>query len=169
MKFMKNNYLKFDDIDSGIGIVKNISTLNILSTIPSKYFSDDYILEKKLEDDSLIEGISQELYGSTDYWDIILVLNGMTSMDLLPANYDTVLERTQEELEDWVNRGSLVYLGLTEDDILTKESEILQNKTDENEKYRYLKYISSDDMSSLIAELKDLKGEAAIDTELIIS
>lgn len=168
MKLMRNKYLKFEEIDSGIGIVRNLTTFNILPTIPVKYFGEEYVLQKKLEDDRLLEGISQELYNSTDYWDILLVYNGMTSLDNLPANYDTVLVRANTEFQGWVVRGDLMHSNLTDIEKETKYKAILANEIEINEKYRYLKYLSANDVSSLLAELGEVENKVRIDADLII-
>lgn len=167
---MKNNYLIFDEIDSGIGEVKNFTSLDLLPKIPLKYYQDqENFLEKQIDDDMLIEGISQEIYKSPDYWGLLLVFNEITSFDMLPTNYDTVLERAEEEFENWLSKSYLINRIISEDEKEAKKEEILNTKIEENEKYRYIKYISPDNISVLLAELKTLKNKAAINSDLMIN
>ena len=169
MQLMKNRYLNFETIDSGIGIVENITTLGILPDIPLKYFTEDYYRLKKIEDDRLLESLSWDIYDNTNYWDILMVLNNMSSMSELPVNYDIVLLRAERELEGWILQGELMYSFLTDAQILEKYNQILESEIEKNEKYRSIKYISPTDLSELLADLTLVKDEVKIDKELIIS
>lgn len=169
MELMKNKYLNFETIDAGLGIVENITTLGILPDIPAKYFTEDYYMLKKIEDDRLLEALSWEFYENTNYWDILMILNGMTNMNQLPVNYDIVLIRAEIELDGWVKQGELMYSFLNDDQILEKYNQILEDEIEKNEKYRNIRYISASDLSELLADLNDIKDEVKIDKELIIS
>lgn len=169
MELMKNKYLKFDEIDSGIGIVRNTTVLNLLPDIPAKFFTDDYILLKKIEDDKLIEALSYELYNNTDYWDILLVLNGMTNMNQMPVNYDTILVRVGYKIEKWADRGKLMYSQLTDLQIKTKYDEMLLEEINLNETYRNIKYISKNDLSELLSILDKKTDEVKINSDLLVN
>jgi hypothetical protein len=169
MELMNNKYLNFEDISCEEVSVKNTTTLNILPDIPEKYFTEDYYHIIKIEDDKLLEAISFELYDSTDYWDILMVLNNMTTMNELPVKYDVVLDRAEKELAGWVKTADLMYSFLDDSDIKDKYDSILKNEIEKNEKYRNFKYISATDLSELMADLNGLEGVIKIPKELIIS
>ncbi len=169
MELMKNKYLKFEEIESGIGLVRNVTTLNLLVDIPKKYFETDYILYKKLEDDRLLEAVSFDIYSNTNYWDILLVLNGMISLTDLPANYDIVLLRAEKRLEDWLGRGSLMQHSLDDDQIKNKYDEFLEIEIEANEKHRDLMYISPNNLSELLGELSMMEDDVKINSDLIIN
>ena len=169
MELMNNKYFIFDDIKLSDGnTVKNITSLNTLPDIPSKYSGSDYVLSYKVEDNRLLESISFELYESTDYWDILLMLNGMRSMNELPVDYDTVLLRAKSNIDDWIDKGRLLSSSLTDGDIELKYKELLEEEIQKNEKYRYIKYISIGDLSELEAELNNNRNNVKIESELII-
>ena len=169
MHLMKNKYLNFETIDSGIGIVENTTTLGILPAIPEKYFTENYYILKKVENDRLLEALSWEIYENTNYWDILMVLNGMTTMNQLPVNFDVVMIRAERELEGWVKRGNLMYSHLSNSEIKEKYNEIEAEQVELNEKYRNIKYISPIDLSELLADLENVKNEVKINKNLIIN
>jgi len=168
MKLMKNKYLVFENIEFADSLVKNTTTLNILPDIPNKYFGADYIRNMKVQDDTLLEAISFELYESTDYWDILLVLNGMRSMNELPVNHDIVLNRADRELLKWKEKGKLLSIKINDEVIKEKYDNILNIEIEKNEKYRYIKYIASDDLAELTSELEKIKEESKINKNILI-
>lgn len=170
MELMKNKYLIFDDIIlKDDNTVKNTTTLNLLPSIPDKYFSNDYILEYKVADDRLLESIAFELYENTNYWDILLILNGMRSMNELPVNHDIVISRADRKLLEWKKKGALLPGNLTDEVIQNKYENILLLEEELNEKFRYIKYISTDDLSELEADLTSIKSHVKINENLIIN
>jgi len=168
MRLMNNTYLNFEKINTDIGRMENITTLNILPDIPEKFFTKDYILLKKIEDDVLLEAISFELYKNTNYWDILMVLNGMRSMNELPVNYDIVLLKVERELKGWLEQANLIYSFLSDEQVNIKYEEILKEEIEKNEKYRNFKYISPTDLSELLADLDSKKDTIKINPNLII-
>jgi len=168
MELMKNKYLIFKDIEFNNVKVKNTTTLNLLPDIPSKYFSNDYIKNIKVQDDILLEALSFSLYENTDYWDILMILNDMNNMNELPVNYDIVLNRADIKLQKWKDKGKLLGKGINIDSIKEKYQEILETEINLNEKYRYMKYISHDDLSELTADLAKIASDVKINKNLII-
>jgi len=170
MELMNNKYLIFDNIKLKNGEkVKNTTTLNLLPDIPNKYFTDEYILQYKVTDDRLLESISFELYESTDYWDILLILNSMRNMNELPVNYDIVINRADKKISEWKSKGNLLPKNMTDEIIQAKYEEILAEEVELNEKFRYIKYISKEDLSELEADLDILKSEVKLNKNLIIN
>ena len=167
MSLMINKYLKFDNIEFDGQLVKNVTTLNMLPDVPDKYFEDSYILNIKLEDDRLLEAISFELYENTDYWDVLLVLNGMTCMGQLPVNFDIVMERANKRLLGWRIKGKLMDSFIDQEELSAKYDEILKEEIEKNEKHRLLKYISKSNLSELDADLDSVEGFVKIDPRLI--
>ena len=149
--------------------VRNITSLNLLPDIPPKFFSPDYTIKRKVHNDELIEQISFDLYQSTDYWDILLVLNGMTSMNQLPVNNDIVIIKAEKKLQEWKDKGALLNIPMTSALLLKKYNEFLLLEETLNEKYRYINYISPEDMSELLADIEANKTKAKINKSLIIN
>jgi len=169
MELMNNSYLKFPIIEFNGTNVYNISELNLLPDIPDKYFTTEYILYYKVQDDALLEGISFELYKDTNYWDMLMILNDMRSMNELPVNYDIVITRAEKKLAEWKEKGKLLPGFLTDEKVLEKFDEILADEVEKNEKYRTIKYIAQDNLSELDADLDLAKLDAKINKNLIIN
>jgi len=168
MELMKNRYLKFESTNFLGRNVRNTTTLNLLANIPPKFKSAEYTLQVKVENDRLIEAISQDLYKTTFYWDLLLALNDITSMHDLPVNYDIVLSRADIKLASWLKRGKLLSGVLSNEKIAIKYKEILENEVVLNEKYRYINYISVDKLSELEAALDAVQGVNKINPKIII-
>jgi len=167
-KLMRNRYLKFESIDFNGREVRNMTTLGLIPDIPSKYFTEEYLHEYKVDDDRLLEAISFELYGSTDYWDILLKLNDMTSMNQLPVNYDIIIHRADYKLQEWKKKGKLLNSVLDEKIIEEKYKEIIEEEIAINEKFRYIKYVDTADISELQADLDKLSEENKINKKILI-
>ena len=187
MRLMKNTYLDFDFIEFGSNVtkkpkelkelkelkeakkVRNTTSLNLLPDIPPKFFGPDYTIKRKVHNDELIEQISFDLYQSTDYWDILLVLNGMTSMNQLPVNNDIVIIKAEKKLQEWKDKGALLNIPMTSELLLKKYNEFLLQEENLNEKYRYINYVSAEDMSELLADIEANKTKTKINRGLIIN
>jgi hypothetical protein len=126
-------------------------------------------MQIKVEDDRFIEGLSFEVWGSTNYWDILMALNNMTRIDELPVNYDIILKRVDKSLYEWKKLMELTKGGLTASKIDEKYKELLKEEEEKNEKFRYLNYISISDLSELIGELGLLREIPRINSNLIIN
>ncbi|MHB8098003.1 MAG: hypothetical protein ACYDD5_00225 [Sulfuricurvum sp.] len=194
MNLMENSYLLFETIAFNGQPVRNVTKFCLLPDVPAKYFGENYILEYACEDDRLLEAISFDLYKDTSYWDIIMLLNGMTNMSELPVNGDVIFKRAEASLDKWIKQGVLIIskdlmpqyysikqdlsqgnpimLYLSEDDdneiVARKYIELLEQEYNKNEKYRTLKYITISDISELLSDLAILKSSPKIDTNLVI-
>lgn len=166
---MLNKYLNFDNIEFNSKYVKNSTDLILLPDIIEKYLSDDMTSEITLEDNRLIEGISYELYDSTDYWDILMLVNGITRFDELPVSYDIVLKRTDEKLVEWKKLSRLTRGAIDEGKSSRKYNELLEQETTKNEKYRNLKYVQNIYIEDLISELDNLIGIPKINSNIIVN
>ena len=168
MRLMKNTYLDFESIVFDNKDIKNMTCLGLLPDIPDKFHGTDYIIKRKVHDDELIEQIAYNIYENTDYWDILLALNGMTSMNQLPVNNDIVIIRADKKLQAWKDKGSLLNSIMTPEILLEKYNEFLILEEELNEKYRYINYISVEDMSELLADLESAKSTTKINKNLIV-
>jgi len=156
MLLMNNKYFIFKRVKIGNNSIKNTTDLNLLPRIPDIFKGNDYIKELLIEDNTLIEQISYRLYDTTDYWDLLFVLNNMTNLNQLPKEEDIILRRADNIYKKWleVNQSTVIYEGLN---IEEKYKNILKEEEEKNEKYRYFKYISSSHISEVMNELKKIK------------
>lgn len=86
---MKNSILTFDYEELDEFIVsdyfsKDISIWDLWDNV------QDYISTYKITDNDKLERISYELYGTTDYWDILALLNQRDPLFDMPYDYDTI-------------------------------------------------------------------------------
>jgi len=156
MLLMNNKYFIFKRVKIGNNSIKNTTDLNLLPRIPDIFKGNDYIKELLIEDNTLIEQISYRLYDTTDYWDLLFVLNNMTNLNQLPKEEDIILRRADNIYKKWleVNQSTVIYEDLN---IEEKYKNILKEEEEKNEKYRYFKYISSSHISEVMNELKKIK------------
>jgi hypothetical protein len=108
MELMVNKYLVLPTIEFNGTPVRNLTEINTLPDIPEKYFTNEYLKLYLMENDRLIESLSFELYESTNYWDLLLKLNGITNTSHLPVNNDIILIRTSESLTRWMKAGAVM-------------------------------------------------------------
>ena len=180
---MNNSIYNFRYVEAHNLKIRNPTEYCILPKIPNRFKSNNMVLQMTLQDDRLLESICFELYKTTDYWDILMVLNGMTSTFDLPVNTDTLLSRVLFSFDEWYKHGKLqpneriteqynevieilktstvttkYHENHNDEMVKRKYLEILEEKTRINEKHRNFKYISISDMTDLISELKILES-----------
>ena len=192
MIYMKNTYLKFDTIAMGDNLVNNITNLILLPDIPEKFYTESYLNKITIENDQLPEKISFELWGSTDYWDLLMKFNGIESIMDFPANYDVILERAEAQyykwLEEYMLRSDLFRISDAElliasdieklkiehnysektEEIFEVYNNILDEVNIKNERYREIKYVSISDLSELISNLKELSGKVKLNDDIVV-
>lgn len=98
---MKNSILNFEKEEVNNFIVsdyfsKNINLYSIITdTIKNEYFSIYRIM-----DNDKIERISYELYGTTDYWDLLLLINDRNALDGMTYDFETC----SSAVESYINK-----------------------------------------------------------------
>ena len=114
----------------------------------------DYLTIYKIEDNDKLEKISFDLYKTTDYWDILLMLNDRNPLFEMP--YDTnTLTTAYETLKDKYCNNIYVNQPMS---LVTKtrfSNELLTLFNNMNESYRYLYVIEPTRMGDFIKVLKD--------------
>lgn len=149
-KFLTSlEYVQFPLLGEQLSII-NFTNLIDITPVLDKFKNDT--LTYIVKDDEKIEGISYNLYKTTDYYDMLMILNGMKRMTELPVNVDMVYQKIQEEYNYW-----LLNIGENKTDKQKQEKmlQIEQIVKDENEKYRHLKYLKLQIISSFEVEFKN--------------
>jgi preprotein translocase subunit Sec61beta len=168
MDLMQNKILQFDDITlSGITL-KNYTEMYKIPPIPEKYYTEEHRIPYEVKDDSFVEGLAFELWGDSNYWDILLTLNNMTSLYDLPKSYDTVLEEAELRYQKWLEIAPLIKY-YSEDELEQERLRILQETEADNEKYRIIYYVSMDDLSEIISYINEEKNNIRLDSDLIVT
>jgi hypothetical protein len=168
MELMNNSFLNFKDIEFDGVLVKDYTDLSVLPGIPAKYYDSKYLMEYELQDNELIEGVSYNIYGTTNYWDLLIAGNGIKSLSQLPVQYDTVLVRAEERYSTFLMKPNLTGIVPTTEKKELIYQEILAEEIENNEKFRTLKYIRPEYISELLSDLQKLNARAVINEAVLI-
>lgn len=135
---MKNTVLTFDKLESDNYSYSDYTTYKY-KNLYEYSIPDEYITLLKLDNDAKIEYESFKLYGSPDYWDLLIVINKMDPLFSMPYNFDTIQNRVTDAID--------LYLG---DDYNGKDIKIL-------DQYQYLKDYYSDKYERENEEFRTIK------------
>ena len=141
-------------IDNEIYQIRDFTNTVSIDNVLKKY--DEFIKTIQVDEDEKIENISFKLYGTTDYWDMLIILNGMKSMIELPVNYDKVVERAKNKFNKWLKIFSKLK---TQEQKDQKYEDFLNREIDLNEKYRNLKYIDRNMISKFQLDIRNYKKD----------
>ena len=100
-----------------------------------------------------IEVISYNIYRSSDYWDLLLLINNIKDFRKLPVNQDKLEKRLNETYNEWLDTFGK---NKTEPQKLEKYQELENELFLENEKFRIINYINIDKISEIKAKIKEL-------------
>lgn len=133
---------------------KKIDLYNLIQEFTEAGTLGYYLATYKIADDDKLERISYDIYGTTDYWDILLQLNDKNPLFELPYSLDTIIDGSEEY---WNNYANFLYFQAP------LNSEILNNLIDEeiekmkeqNEKYRFLYIIKPTKIQEFLKLLRD--------------
>jgi len=104
-KYLTNTILKFNTITIGETVVNDYSSLDFVgikrfvNSSPAIWF-DWY----KLENNDNLERVSLDIYSTADYWDILLVINGMNPLYDIPVDFDTVIGNVDYLVNEYETR-----------------------------------------------------------------
>lgn len=145
--------------------VLNYSTEELDEFIVSDYFSKDvgvysifttlepYLEVYKMSNSDKLERIAYELYGNTDYWDILLMINDRNPLFEMAYDYDILYTDATTTINQYAN---FIYshapLTSERSDVLL--ADLMQTKEDENEAYRFIYIIKPTLLNDAISILK---------------
>lgn len=117
---------------------------------------EDYFDTYKMMDNDKLERVSYELYGTTDYWDILFLINERDPLYDMPYDYDTLVTGTTSFLDTYAYfMYSQAPLSGTRYSEL--KDEYLEKSQENNEIFRELKIVKSSKISAFISLLKSEK------------
>lgn len=143
---------------------KDFSKKTLYDLIPNL---DDVLIPYQLKDNDKIERISYELYGSTDYWDIIVIINEIVPLFSMPYDY-SVIEQKYSTYSNAFFKEILSEkrIELKESEILEEELEKIENLKEETFQYllkeineffeenRYIKVVAPSRMPEVLRILR---------------
>jgi len=149
--YLTDTLMKFDRRDVDGYNVADYTSLNFtkvqsyVASLPTS-MTDWY----QVENDDKFERIALELYGSANYWDILLVINHRNPLTGLPFNFDTLSNLAEDNIAEY----EVSYSGLTVPDA---EHVIMYNKyeTDfiaQSELNRVIKIIKPSQMNQFLQD-----------------
>jgi hypothetical protein len=150
---MKNTIITYNkrDIDEysvSDYFSKNISIADILFQYPNLLAIYNTTNGDKLE------RISYELYGTTNYWDILLMLNKRDPLFEIPYDFDIIYDLTEAQLAKYVELSSSIEL--TDERKEAIREQIFQEAQEANESYRTLYVVKKDKIGDALFILKSL-------------
>lgn len=156
---MKNTILNYDEILEGT----SGSTTIVSQDYTSKYFrqiqmlnelkDSNYIDYFELADNQTIEQVSFILYETADYWDILVLINGMDPIFDMTYNFDIVSDIADSKLDKYYSDFS-EYINQTSKDRLRED--VLKTEIQKNEDNRTIKVIKPRMLSEFIKVLISL-------------
>ena len=133
-------------------LIRDYTNLVSIQEILDKY--KEYIQIYQVLEDERLDTISYKLYGTTDYWDMLVLLNDLKCMTDLPVNYDKVENRAKQKHEDWTK---IFGKQKTKEQIASKYEEFLEQEIANNEKYRNFKYIDTSMINRFHLDIQNFK------------
>ena len=125
-------------------------TIDILDVFEDFKTSDLFLYS--VQNDERIEVISYNIYRSANYWDFIMITNGIKNQTDLPVNEDILQKRVEKDLADWDSHFKKFK---TE-----KQREMFKEKLNQfhflkNERYRTIRYLNPDLINTFKSKMSD--------------
>ena len=156
---MTNSVLNYDYEELDEFIVsdytsKKIDLYNILQEMKDNNRLNEFFEVYRIMDDDKLERISYAVYGTTDYWDILLQLNDRNPLFELPYNLDTTFEKAEAFWDYYAN--SIYFQAPLDNNLMQElidaEIEIMKEK---NEIYRFIYIVKTSKMNEFLKILRE--------------
>lgn len=154
---MQNTLIKFEKEEVQDFIVSDYFSRKInLSSIITDDIKKEYFTTYQIDENDKIERISYEIYKSTDYWDLLILINSLDSLSDMPYDFDTYSDSVDKFLSDYSNK---VYSNkpLNSTRLQELKDEFYESTRIKNEKFRYIYVIKPIKMQDFLKMIK-LKG-----------
>lgn len=151
MEYLKNTILNptvamidniekiFPDRSGSLNIpMYNIVTLQKIKRVINS-LRGSVISYMTVSNNTCLEKIAFELYGNANYWDILLLLNTRNPLFQMPYDFDVLSDAADKNVSEYERKVYKKKLPAKIQETFRKTS--LEKLTDENERFRVLKYI----------------------------
>lgn len=133
---------------------KKIDLYTILEEFTSAGTLADYVQTYRISDDDKLERISYDIYGTTNYWDILLQINDRLPLFEMPYSLDTIIESSEEF---WNNYSNFIYFqapleGSVLSSLIDAEIEKMKEQT---EIYRFIYIIKPTKIQEFLKILRE--------------
>lgn len=120
-----------------------------LQNIDSSWFG-----EVTIQPNTNLEKVSLDLYEDPNYWDVIMLVNGMSPLMDIPFEFDVISDTTQEKLDNYEN--NILKRTIPEDLRLQLYQQYEDEMISENNSMLTLKYVLKDRLYDFILGLYDI-------------
>lgn len=156
---MVNTILNFEleELDEFIVPIytsKKTDLYNILEEMKYNNALSDFFSLYRIEDDDKLERISYSIYGTTDYWDILLQINDRNPLFQMPYNLDTTIESAEAF---WNFYSESVYFQSPLNDVVLNSliQDEIEKMKEKNEIYRYIYIVKTTKMNEFLKILRE--------------
>ena len=151
---MQNTLIKFDTKEVDDYIVSDYFSRKInLYSIITDDVKKEYFVTYQIQDNDKIERISYEIYKTTDYWDLLILINSLDTISDMPYDFDTYTGSTDDFLNPYYNS---IYSNspLNAQRLQELKDEFYETKRISNEKFRYINVIRPSKMQDFLKLIK---------------
>jgi len=151
---MKNTILKYDRITSIKFDCGDYTSKKFRIVLEMTEVNDtNYIEYIELYDNQTIEQVSFILYGSADYWDILVLINDIDPIFDMSYEYDILSDISVRQVTKYLAD----YSGVYRDDTFDRLNSIkLTQNIENNEKNRKIKVIKPSRLFDFITKINEL-------------
>jgi hypothetical protein len=158
---MKNTILNFkkETVEIELGFERSeyevrdyfSKKINVSDIVPEIL---DMMAIYEMYDGDTIERVSFELYGTTDYWDILIMLNERSPLYDMPYEDGTIQEQSETFIFQYQN---FVYshAPLIQRRATILLNELIESRTNDNESLRALYIIKPSEMNRFLSLIKE--------------
>lgn len=143
--------------------VVNFKKENIDGFEISDYRSKDFSKFKEIQKDqfksldvfnnSLIEGISYNIFNNTDYWDLLLLINDKDALFDMVYDFDTIKDIVEESIQSYFFNPERIYQGNLNDEFIEGYRNYLETVlSNQNFFHSKLKVINKNIINKFIEE-----------------
>lgn len=138
------------EINGDIFEIEDYTNMIDISSILNEY--EEEMLEYQVSNDERIEVASYNIYESANYWDMLLIINGIDDWRKLPVNQDKLEARKNDVYNEWLDAfGKFKNESQKEAKLQELENQLFL----ENEKYRNIKYIKKEKLNEIKAKIRE--------------
>lgn len=151
---MKNSIINFEKIEVDDFIVSDYFSKNIyLYSIITENIKKDFFITYRISDNDKIERISFELYGTTDYWDLLLLINDREALCGITYDFETCTANVESYVSKYEKE---IYSNKDITDIRMNEllNEFYEKYKTRNEMNRYMFVVKPSKMQDFLKLIK---------------
>ena len=133
---------------------KKVDIYNLFQEMKDNGTLADFLEVYRISDDDKLERISYSIYGTADYWDILLQINDRNPLFQMPYNLDTTFEIAEAM---WNNYSDNIYFQSPLDSNLLQSliDEEIERLKEKNEFYRFIYIIKTSKMNEFLKILRE--------------